>query len=239
VSHTLRSLAIHEVDDAPQRPGLYAWYGSLAVGRADWEELIQDGQDLGDKRSRAVIRGHAGRHTTSPLSVSAKAGFELEYAGTLSPKVDSELIGKVSAEPGEMTEGKVFDQVIASVSMRRTLLDVLAKSAPVFATPLYIGVSNNLRDRLKTHATELITLWGGVSRDPEYLATLVRDGGPRSTFAFRAVSRGFSTENVRVWFSEIELAAGGQTLSDVNQKDVAEAAEWILNRCHRPLLGRK
>lgn len=234
---TIRSLSVHEVEEAPEGPGLYAWYGSLVVGRADWEEAIRDGQDVGDRSSRVVLRGHAERHGSAALTVSAKAGFDLEYSGVLTPRDNSDVASMLAGEAGR--DSTLFERVVSSVSMRRTLMNVLASSAPVFAAPLYIGVSQNLRVRLRRHVEQLTRYWAGVSKDPEYLEALVRETGTRSTFAFRAVERGFSVDNVRVWYTEIESAEGGDSLSADEQRSVAEAAEWFLNRCHRPLLGRK
>jgi len=232
-----------DIDDAPESPGLYAWYGILKVGPQDWEMKLANGDDLGHKACRSLLQKHTTRHASPPLSLEGRGTFASMWRGDLRD-MTAETLGALLAEDisadGNATGGESYpsqlNEVLGSSRTREILLKVLQVATPILAAPVYIGVAKSLRSRLKQHTDLLFKLSKYVSKNPEARRELVN--APKSTFASRAISMGFTVDTLTVWTLNLASVYPEKEDQDV-LRAVAETAEWLLNRWYRPMLGKR
>jgi hypothetical protein len=111
----------------------------------------------------------------------------------------------------------------------------LQSSQPFLTAPLYIGVTNSLKRRLREHADLYNELRDSVANEPERLLDIKRATEThRTEFAHRAVAAEFEPENLSVY---VRTHSSSLPASDVDR--LLRSAEWLLNRWHRPILGRE
>jgi hypothetical protein len=240
---SFRRLAFNELDQAPDSTGLYAWYGMLRSGRGTWGVHIQQGADQGEARSRRALHLHADHFASAPLDVTVESAFSARWSGELLDDTSASLRAtlenneELTRGGGDRAAAPKLQATLHTSTMRKTLFDVLERSAPILSAPLYMGVAESLRGRLATHAHNLQVHLRHSARDSNYFNNL-DDPKARGTFAFRAARKGFSPDSLEVWV--LDLAAFAEEgMDDLQLREVAEASEWLLNRWHRPQLGRR
>ena len=224
----------------PTLPGLYAWYSVLDVGPPDWEPDLVDGVDQGAKHSRAALRAHTAKHKGPNLEIDAHGGFSTTWSGHISDSsnlslqelLDPEL--STRTERHEPVESKLKTTLDSPV-LRRNLFSTLLGCTPVFSSPLYIGVAKDLNRRLGQHTRMLTKLTEVLRMNSEKLTSVLSNPKWKNEFAVRAIKRRLSLENLEVWVFPLQAAE----LETDELRIVAEAAEWLLNRWHRPALGRR
>lgn len=238
-----RRLAFKELDQAPDSPGLYAWYGVLRSGRGTWGVNIRQGRDEGEAHSRRALSLHTEHFASAPLTVTAESAFSASWSGELLDDTYASLQATLESnkerirEESDPERAPKLQNTLQTPAMRKTLFDVLERSAPILSAPLYIGVAHSLRDRLGVHANELQLHLRHSASNSNYFNNL-DDPKARGTFAFRAARQKFSPDSLEVWV--LDLAAVAEKGMDVLQlREVAEASEWLLNRWYRPQLGRR
>ena len=111
----------------------------------------------------------------------------------------------------------------------------IGSSTPFAAAPIYVGVAKNLNDRLRQHTEQLFKLAELIRKNPENKRKLLESD--KSTFASRALATGFNEDTVVVWTLNLDSLFQGVEREDL--RAVAESAEWLLNRWHKPLLGKR
>lgn len=233
--HRFRST---DLDDAPETPGIYAWYSVLAIGPKDWELDIIGGVDRGIERLGQVLARHSSRFSTPPLEVSAIGRFTASWKGRLFSDGVQQMqrsLSTTSQEPSTSSHPPFLSQVLAGPHLRKALVDILGLATPLLSSPLYIGVSDDLRRRLREHAGMLQRCAKVVARDPSARERLLEED---TQFAFRAIGSGLTLENLEVWTLDLSSALAKQ-YSNQDLRTLAEAAEWLLNRWHRPLHGKR
>lgn len=234
---------IAEIGNAPTSPGLYAWYGVVVAGAPDWVMDLHMGQDRGEQNSRRLLKNHTARYRGPDLNITATGGFSTSWSGRI-----QDSSNQVLQELLEPTETPAVDEdddapapklrnTLSSPEARKLLFKALKQSAPVFAAPLYIGVAENLLNRLTQHKRRLLKLWDICNKEPGKLVAL-QNTEYQGEFSVRAIERGFSPESVEVWVLALEHL-NEDKLSDAQLRTTAEALEWLLNRWHRPPLGRR
>jgi hypothetical protein len=240
---SFRRLAFNELEQAPESPGLYAWYGVLRSGRGTWGVNIEHGADQGESHSRRALNRHTEHFANAALDVTVESAFSASWSGALedgtlaSQRAVIQNAEKHNLGESDRAAAPKLQTTLHTPIMRKTLFDVLERSAPIFSAPLYIGVAENLRSRLKTHAHNLNVHSRRSATTSNYFKN-VTDAKTLGTFAFRAARQGFSPDNLEVWV--LDVAAVAEEGRDVHQlREVAEACEWLLNRWHRPQLGRR
>ena len=232
-----------EVGRASNSPGLYAWYGVMVAGPPDWQMNIEQGTDHGEENSRKLLRSYTARHHGPELEIQATGGFSTVWQGQINDSSNLDLQDVLAAPLNNAeADGNVpapkLQRTLSSPNARKLLFKALQASSPIFASPLYIGVAENLSKRLEQHAKMLFKLWHVYSNDPAKFEKVLDSQRFKGQFAVRAVQRGFSPDTVEVWTLPLEhLNEDGLTHEDL--RVVAEATEWLLNRWHRPPLGRR
>lgn len=234
-----------DISQVPARVGIYAWYSRTAVGPADYRVDIRQGRDIGVDRFRSVLQRHTERHTAAPMVTDARGTFSMHYAGVLEDRTAETLKAVLSGEAFdsasdyESGRSRALADSIEKPELRAQLVRALGVSSPVLSAPLYIGISVNLRDRLATHTRQLQRLSDLVRREPTARKQL--QSNPKS-FAVRAIARGFTEEHLEVWVLDLQallLDEPDGAASPEELRAVAEAGEWLLNRWHRPYLGKR
>lgn len=231
---------------APDAVGMYAWYGRLDAGILDWQYELVDGKDVGINRFRTLLQKHTSRLTPPPLVTTAVTTFSTLYKGTLEEQginflrstLDSIAEASNSQDGVEATSAKLLLDAIEQPKMRAWLVKIFSVVNPIISAPIYIGVAKSLNERLGTHVSHLQKFSAAIAKEPLRRKELLQ--GPKSSFGSRAIGMGFTLESLEVWTLNLEqlLEVSNPSEKD-NLRAVAEAAEWLLNRWHRPMLGRK
>lgn len=113
------------------------------------------------------------------------------------------------------------------------MVKLLPKCTPFLAAPIYIGVTDSLKERLRSHVSGLRRMQSGLRGESP-----PKDfDGDESEFAVRAAKMGFNVENLYV--VTLTTADSDDRLDEDQVRSISEAVEWFLNRWHRPLLGKK
>lgn len=231
-----------DMAQVPTGPGLYAWYGVVAAGRPDWALDIEDGVDLGTQRSRRLLSSQTGRYRGPTLEVSATGGFSTTWTGGIRDSSNGELVNVLSGvganAPAQEQRAPQLQKTLEAPRLRQLLFETLDAAAPLLTAPIYIGVAKDLRARIRHHTRVLERLWMAVNRDPETLVRVRAKKGLKNEFGVRAIERGFTPETLEVWVLALR-PLDRQSTGDDQQRTVAEAAEWLLNRWHRPPLGSR
>ena len=223
--------SIEEVDQAPERKGLYAWYACLNLGKAVYEDARAGGAEEARTQTMIALRKHTSKHRQQPLKVDALANFSISWRGTLNSYSDSP-----EPSPFEQAEDApaFLGHTAAAANTRINLLSALSVAFPIFLSPLYIGmtIEQTLRQRLERHKALFVRYWEQSQRDHEYADRITN---PKD-FAERAIKVGLVPRDLRFFTLHLEE---GCELSNQEQNNLIRSAEWLLNRWASPLLGRK
>lgn len=202
-----------DIANAPAVSGVYAWYYSPEITEFDLERTIlaartaadrSDGEDavrsLMDDR---IFRYFREEPYNAELSGPLKAAFsgKLDHNATVSHSI----VSRLADDPERL----------------RAIKNVLALSAPMFASPLYIGMAAVLRTRLARHKDLIEKYRSAAPRDGQVSRS--SDAG----FAWQIAKRKIPPE--RLFVFTCSIAGDDGTAVDV---------ENILNRICYPILGR-
>ncbi len=208
----LRVLGWTEIELAPARTGVYAWYSRIQISKADINDIVSKVKSAADPQTaRTLIENALDRFVFNPYRESP---YRVLLRGQLKPK----FIGDVEHEPSRS------DSLVTRLTQNPERLHVIAAllgdAAPSFTSPLYIGMAANLRTRLKTHKNK-------ITEFRELRANTEADSTPEAGFARQVVDRNFDPTNLFVHIAEVDVETG-------EHNDI----ENILNRINYPIFGR-
>lgn len=211
----------HQVDDAPQKSGVYAWYCRYELPQRDTDELIQALKATGTpEEKREMVKAFLRRRV---FSYFAEAPYSVSIYGPLKPRYEGEIPHVLSISDS------LADRIVKNPERIMVLAQVLRTSIPHFASPLYIGSAKSLRDRLKTHVRLMRRL-----REGEFAANnltsiqLTEEERADHTFAYEAIiQRRFDFNDL--WVSVMPMDIPHEYTVDI---------ENVLNRINFPLCGR-
>lgn len=202
-----------DLANAPDEPGVYAWYYSPEITDFDLERTIEAVRAASD-------RPEAERMIRSMLDERLFHYFREEpYTASLSGPLKPAYVG--SLEHDSVASGSLVSRLAADPERLRTIRNVLALSAPMFASPLYIGMATILRSRLAKHKELIERFRSVVPRDGQIARN--SDAG----FAWQVAKRKIPPERLFVF-----------TCSTSSDDGTAVDIENILNRICYPILGR-
>lgn len=198
----------------PEASGVYAWYYLVDITDRDIQVAI-------DRLRVSVDAGDDAEARASVVAFFQRFVFrffeEEPYVASIRGALKPHYRGELPHRPSELSS-QFVDRIVDDPERLWTLQKVLRQSVPLFASPIYIGMSQNLRKRVGAHVklVEQQREGGGV-----------RGNDPDSNFARRVVEREMAPSRLRVAITVIE-------------SDIAEYldAENILNRINYPILGR-
>lgn len=231
-----QAFAASDVDRVPEVVGIYAWYGVLDAGRKDWELENVDGVDAGQHRLLKLLQYHSARHASPPLRITALSRLAASWSGELESDAGNNLSEMLAGvKDGEEAGLAAISTALKSPALREAMVQALHAATPVLSSPLYVGISVNLRERLNRHVNQVRRARAVVARSPDARQRLLEEG---RNFATRAVGSGFDVESLLVWVVKLEDMFRDR-LDKNEARIVAEATEWLLNRWHRPPLGKR
>jgi len=222
---------IENVGEAPEEPGLYVWYSKLKLGRADWDDTSPSTRGNGKRLFLRALKEHVEKHHALPLNVEAKTIFSMTWSGLLGPDEPRWLADLVQTD-----SEAVVDEAASSNTNRGILYDLLGTAAPLFTSPLYIGIAveQTLRSRLSNHQSLYLSEWRKLESDSSYPDRIYASG----TFAERAIKCRFTPSDLHYKTITFKKEVS-QQLNFEERIRILKAAEHILNRTAKPVLGRK
>lgn len=204
-----------DIVNAPALPGVYAWYYSPEITDYDLEQTIaqlkacpEADRPAAEQIVRTTLDTRIFKHfREDPYQASIEGPLKPTYTGMLEHtfRVSSGLVQRIVDDPDRL----------------RTIRNVLDMSAPMFASPLYMGMATELRNRLATHKS-LIERYRRLHRQE---AEPARDTD--AGFAWQIAKRKIPPDRLIVF--TCTTAADDKTAVDI---------ENILNRIYYPILGR-
>jgi len=183
--------------------------------KRDVDDLISEIKDCSADRAIVLVREFLSKRLLRPFAESAyrcKIEGQLKpgYSGTLNSdlNISDDLVKRIAESPDRLWK----------------LKNTLNSSVPTFASPIYIGMTSNLRQRLIQHKAR-IERFGQVDlTNPDQSD---EDQVSAHSFARQVHERGFLPNWLLVAVQPIET-------DHDEQKD----AENILNRINFPICGR-
>ena len=223
---------IKDAHKAPSSNGIYVWYARLNIGKAVYDDGCAGGTDKASEETNKAVMQHIYKHTYQPLEISATANFSVSWAG----KIESynNMVNSSSAIlADDQYYQKSVKKAVANNQTRSVFLDLINNSFPFFSSPLYIGIATDqtLRDRLLSHKNKFMSCWERQQEDPEFPNRLKK---PKN-FGERAIKIGLRPSDL--FFYTMHII--DETISAQEKKNIIESAEWFLNRCASPILGKK
>jgi hypothetical protein len=205
------------IGGAPVSPGVYAWYYQPDVTDFDIKNIIDEIALLciASKQIEAIeiietfiIKRIYGYFRSDPYHVNLDGPLMPSFSG----RADNDI--RVSSS--------IVDRIIEDPKRLYKIRDQIRNAAPFFSSPLYIGKSDNLKERLITHKKLILK----YREDQTDLSTIPESEA--TSFAIRVVQRRFPPEKLFV--------AVHCTPKDLDNIHVD--VEHIFNRISYPILGR-
>ncbi len=226
---------IQDVADAPELPGLYAWYARFSVAEADWNAEFAGGDDAARRNLLKALRDHAWKFGRRAMPVRAESNFSSVWNGTLREDPDAKWHGSGAGNAAEAFDERLQPSVTSDLS-RAALVKLLDAGVPLFCSPLYLGKTpdQTLQQRLRQHAGRYLKLWDRYADDPELPERLIN---PKD-FAERAIKLGFCPDDLLCFTLSVDIDAMGGMDPHILPA-LIDTAEWLLNRWTTPVLGRQ
>lgn len=217
---SLSSFLFHEASTAPAESGVYAWYYRYSITRADIERLKASLESSPKEEHHSLVRSFLLKTLFEPLSetpynVRVSGPLKPTYQGTVPhcAPISSQLIEQLAADP---------DQFFV-------LSALLARSVPMFASPIYIGSAVSLRTRLRTHVRLIQRYVEGSLSQPPTNSELDDIQRADHSFAFEVVcQRHLDPQQLQVTVMPTRLLS----------RSTVYSIENVLNRLNFPLCGR-
>ncbi len=178
-----------------------------------------------------AVDDYARYHQPTPIVLSGADDYELPWSGVLQRRSISDSgDGKNSFAKTKLRT--IYDDP----EQRRLLIALLHQSQPVFGSPLYVGVADNLQKRLGDHL-----------QDYEIARTSVKDQPQRAeryhfygkTFGERIAGAGIPLNLLEVYVLPALENFQSDESTYMNDRHVAEGAEWLVQRIFKPEMGRR
>lgn len=204
------------LNEAPEAPGVYAWYVRLFLGEADLRSFEQSVIEQRDRRPSGgrpdlVVSEMLERHFFHPFQETA---YKVRLDGPLKPKYR----GQLEHEPSSSEQ--LVERLVENPSRLRQIAGVLNQAAPFFTAPLYIGMAKNLRSRLLKHKSL-------INDFADHPGSVSSDEG----------SAGFARQVVAREFNPTQLFVVCIPIEGIEQQEQVDL-ENILNRINFPIFGR-
>lgn len=217
--NNIRKLSWSELGQAPVGPGVYAWYYEPQITQYDLNQAVGavgDRMAAGDRAGAEAVINRL--FNDNVLKYFHQNPYDVTLSGPLKPRYTGTVEHDQRISPG------LVQRILDDPTRLTGLRDFLIGSAPYFASPIYIGMSDSLRTRLSTHRS-LIEKY----RDQELRRGLTDDTtvNEDAGFARRVVTRRIPPDNLFVMVLET---------SSVNGLHID--LENLLNRIYYPILGR-
>lgn len=218
-----RLYAWSEIGEVPAGTGIYAWYyrhmlTDFDIQKLKSEILLLSGPTK-EEEAASLVTDFLQTHLFTPLT---EEPYDASMWGALKPRYEGKLHYR------QTISASLIQRLATEPDRLDTLKKILAEAVPEFSSPIYIGMSVDLRTRLSRHKS-LIEAYKaskcGHSLDTD--ATLSGEAHADHSFAWDVVRRGLSVNRLEVSVRRITAP-----------ESVHVDAENILNRINHPLCGR-
>ncbi len=208
-----------EISRVPDSSGIYAWYYRHLLTDHDIDRLSNDlvAARGNPEQSEYLVREFL---LTFLFDVFREDPYQVTLTGPLKPAYEGDVPHVMTITTG------LVRRIAAEPTRLRILKRVLEEAIPEFASPIYIGMSDDLRDRVNTHKRLIQKYTGGERFDFGEGQVSEKESADHS-FAREVVRRGFSLSRLAVAVRVIETP-----------ENIHLDAENILNRINFPLCGR-
>jgi hypothetical protein len=212
----------NEISDIEPKPGLYAWYMKLQIGKGN-TKTSKDTTKALCKISEIICYPDLELCMEGHLKLQMKGGLKHLWYGHDENKHSSGL-----------------KKTINNPDSRVILSEILEAAVPLLSSPLYIGVSKDLKLRLATHKKLIEAFQQDTTQTKNELASIAPVDDTKSfesdkNFAERVVGRGIDPNHLLVGVMQVSL----KDVDDELVRETVEAAETLLNRFFYPILGRR
>ena len=211
-----QTLAWSEIGKAPDAPGIYAWYFHPELTDHDINILmdtIKEDPTNAAKKIRSFF-------TESLFKYFMQKPYEVEISGQLKPRYS----GKV--EHVQEISDSLINRIKENPDKLFAIRNILEQSAPMFASPLYVGMSVSIRQRVLQHSN-FIKKYKESFNNP-FSRSFDDDAiSEEKSFAQRVVERGIPSSRLFLVYQT--------TGTDL---DIQVDVENIINRIYYPTLGR-
>jgi hypothetical protein len=233
-------LTFDDISEAPKKPGLYAWYGILGLGAADLAD---------ENQTRRALKRQTNNYKPTPLRGEVIGNLGMRWAGQLFDtsmddladilsKSEPDDVDNSSSQSRSKQRGQRLNRALVDPLTRHSLISVLEECVPVFLPPLYVGVTDNLCTRLRSHVNLFRSVTRSFKSGLEYLSPDLdvenTDETSGANFSIRAVKAGFKEDNLRAFVFPVQNI---EKLNSTQIRNVIEGAEFLLNHWVRPSLG--
>jgi|GEM_PF-4537637 len=219
-----------EVDQAPKRPGIYAWYIRTDLSDFDSQDAVEGGIDLAEERFLTSLARLADCFSPESVRLTGRGAYGSRWQGQLeSPSLRAEIDQTTESAPA----ANRLRFVAGDARRRSALIHLLQRSVPAFAAPVYVGVTaRSLRARLNEHKNDYDDAMKLLGAEPGIARTL-RDEG--SSFGQRLAGAGVALDQLVVFVLPVEL----DDVPHKQREDAANAIESYLHRLFQPTFGRR
>lgn len=211
-----RMYAWRDVAAVPALPGIYAWYYNPEITTYDLGVISADVKRLKEAGDRPGAEAAMRRFLEQTVFRYFR---EQSFTATLRAPLMPRYEGRIEHQP--TLSASLIERLVDDPDRLAVLKEVLGASVPDFASPLYIGMSRLLRDRVARHKSL-------IERGSRPASTVTEDGFEDDhSFAAEVLARGIPPTRLSVAIRTVEASSGAYV-----------DLENVLNRIHRPLLGR-
>lgn len=218
-----------DLDRAPTTPGIYAWYAQLALSSKDWMPRVREDVDLANQYAIDAIAEYFRIHQELGIELTGASAYDMRWEGTLRKRditgADTEI---------ERLAERILPN-IESPNERRLLIQMLKEAPPYFASPLYVGVTSNLRQRLSDHRKSYEAASAVMKQSPGDARRLQSEGPDLGS---RLAGAGIPLERLECWILSVPDESTTKIAVD-RQRKVVEAVEWVIQRIFQPVMGRR
>lgn len=217
IMETCKVLNWSEVSRCPESPGIYAWYfrpeltdrdiyNLIESINSERKEIMQIVEDFFHERLFKYFR-------EKPYKVKLSGSLKPNYEGNIEHihRISSGLIERIIEKP---------DRLFA-------IRDLLQKSTPMFASPLYVGMSKNLKFRISQHCRYIKQLRENASSPfaKIYQFNITEE---ERNFAERVVEKELPSSRLFLTYQA----------TDTSDENIYVDLENIINRIYYPTFGR-
>lgn len=213
-----------EISSTPASAGVYAWYYTPEITEFDLEVTIKSIKKCCEENNEIDAKNVVIKFLKDFLfNYFTEDPYEIILRGPLKPKYKGEV------EHIPSLSDSLVERIVENPSKLNTIKEVLETSSPNFASPIYIGMSDNLFVRLNKHKrliekyNQEKTNWINFHRNQSGIDSEQRD----QSFAWQVCKRKIVPTQLFVITREL----------DKNENSYVDI-ENILNRIHYPLFGR-
>ena len=214
-----------EISNIPERSGIYAWYYSPEITNFDVEQAINEIRNLVEnydkKYALEFVKNFLHKYI---FQYFREEPYQATLSGSLKPKYEG-IIEHIPALSNELV-----NRIIEDPYRLKAIKQVIEKSPPNFASPIYIGMSDNLYRRVNRHKKliEQYKIQFDNWNNPLEITNNNNYDHEENNFAIRVCNRNLQITRLFVIINIIE---------DISNE--YNDIENILNRLYFPILGKK